>query len=57
MNKYAENDLILWKILLCLSAFSLNETKMILLKYTPQNTFLGKETQKSLQSLQNRNEM
>ena len=33
VDTYAENPLILWKVLLCLSAFPLEESRLILSKF------------------------
>lgn len=55
VDDYADSELILWKVMLCLSAFWLNDSKEILLKYANENTVLGMEAQRSLNILEKRN--
>jgi len=51
----AENKLILWKAMLCLSSFGLKESKEILMKFSNENTVIGQEAQRSLGFLKMRN--
>lgn len=48
VEKYNDNELILWKGLLCLSAFPTKESQQFLLKYSDENTIFGKEARRSL---------
>ncbi len=55
VENYAESELILWKTMLCLSAFPLKESQKILLRFANENTVFGLEAQRSLNILENRN--
>lgn len=55
VQNYTDNHLILWKALLCLSAFPLTESKKVLLKYADKTDVIGMEAQRSLSLLEQRN--
>lgn len=46
--KYASNSVVLWKIILCLSAFPCKESKEMLLRYINHESTLGFEARRSL---------
>lgn len=48
MEKYKENNLVLWKGILCLSAFPLPKTKKILEGLVSRDNLLGEEAKRSL---------
>lgn len=50
MKKYKENQIIVWKCIICLSAFPLEESKLILtnIKNENKDNILGKEADRSL---------
>jgi hypothetical protein len=48
MDEYSNNSLILWKAIICLSAFPSEKTKMILESFINQNNLLGEEANRSL---------
>lgn len=50
-KRYADNPLILWKCMLCLSAFPSAESKAVLRKYAEQECILGMEAKRSLRLL------
>ena len=50
-DQYKDNPLLIWKGLTCLSAFPLEETKLILQSYACQPDVLGLEAQRSLHLL------
>lgn len=47
-KRFEEEPLLLWKMILCLSAFPLDETELILEKYTWRQDILGREAERSL---------
>lgn len=49
VENYPDNSLVLWKALLCLSAFPLPESKKVLLKYADKTDVIGMTAQRSLQ--------
>jgi FOG: HEAT repeat len=53
-KRYAENNLILWKALLCLSAFKLDKSYEVLLKFSTDDSVLGMEARRSLGLLDKR---
>lgn len=48
IQKYQDNELIVWKAILCLSAFPLEESKTVLMQYCGQDNLLGEEAERSL---------
>lgn len=56
IDTFSENQLILWKVIQCLSAFPLPESKTILRKYALRTDTLGMEARRSLNLLEMRNE-
>lgn len=55
IERYGEDEIILWKTLICLSAFSDIEAERFLENHTNQSTLLGKEAQRSLDIIKERN--
>lgn len=53
-QRYAANPLILWKILLCLSAFPCKESVAVLTEFAKAESILGLEAQRSLRILSGR---
>lgn len=51
MDRHKDNELIVWKCLLCLSAFPLEKVKRLLSRYTEMQTILGAEARRSLRIL------
>lgn len=45
---YEDNLMIIWKIMLCLSAFPLHESRKVLMEYAQRADMIGKEVQRSL---------
>ena len=54
VENYTDNHMILWKVVLCLSAFPLTESKKVLLKYADKKDVIGVEAQRSLRLLEQR---
>lgn len=54
MNRWSDNELLLWKAVLCLSAFPLQESKHMLNKFAHADTVLGREAARSLKLLESR---
>lgn len=54
-NRYPENQIILWKMILCLSAFPCRKSVDILLKFELEESIIGLEAQRSLWILERRN--
>jgi len=48
IKNYSDNPLLIWKSILCLSAFPLKESSIILENFLDQNNFLTKEARRSL---------
>lgn len=54
-TQYETDLIVLWKMILCLSAFSCKESKDFLLEFEKEQTILGMEAKRSLRILENRN--
>lgn len=52
VNRFSENNLILWKALTCLSAFPLPESICVLQQYVSSDNILAEEAKRSLSLLQ-----
>lgn len=50
-SPYSQDSLILWKMILCLSAFPSADAKTVLLNYAQEQSILGMEAQRSLKIL------
>lgn len=50
-KEYGDNPLILWKCMMCLSAFPTAESKAVLQKYAEREDILGMEARRSLRIL------
>ncbi len=50
-SPYSQDPLILWKMILCLSAFPSADAKTVLLNYAQEQSILGMEAQRSLKIL------
>ncbi len=48
VKEYADNQLILWKALICLSAFGLKDCKDFLLTFVNDKTIIGMEARRSI---------
>jgi hypothetical protein len=48
IKKHKDNSLVVWKALLCLSVFPLDESKKVLLQYSNRTDLIGLEAQRSL---------
>lgn len=53
-KEYRENKMIVWKCLICLSAFSLQEVRAFLLTYVHCDGLLGEEARRSLYLIETR---
>ncbi len=53
--RYEGNQFLLWKILICLSAFPCEESKIILTMFAEEQSILGLEAQRSLNIIKLRN--
>lgn len=51
VSMYKENEVLLWKLILCLSAFSCDESIQFLSQYKDDSTILGLEATRSLKLL------
>lgn len=56
-ERYKEDSLLLWKVILCLSAFPCMESKEFLLRFTHNQSIHGMEAQRSLRMLKRRSEV
>lgn len=54
LESYADNPLIEWKVILCLSSFPITESKTVLLQYAGKEGTLGLEAQRSLNIIEMR---
>ena len=52
LKKYTDNHMISWKVVLCLSAFPLTESKKVLLQYADKKDVIGVEALRSLRLLE-----
>ncbi|MHB8127514.1 MAG: hypothetical protein ACYDEX_00745 [Mobilitalea sp.] len=52
IDTFSENQMVLWKVILCLSAFPLPESETVLRKYVLRTDILGMEARRSLNLLE-----